>query len=169
MDINLFDEALNGLKAKGICGTKWVEIYTALRFDCRPFTSVVEINCLFEIPYISGQEFRKSHLFPFACCVFCLGTWKYVERLKSMQLICLISNPWLFMDQNTVNNGYRELSLENETWWGRKKLLLFYDISSNALSIKNVIRCLINDASKAYTIMFETDNHISNRKETLYG
>ena len=74
MDINLFDEALNGLKAKGICGTKWAGIYTALRFDCRPFTSVVEINCLFEIPYISGQEFRKSHLFPFACCVFCLGT-----------------------------------------------------------------------------------------------
>lgn len=73
------------------------------------------------------------------------------------------------MDRNTVNNGYRELSLENETWWGRKKLLLFYDISSTALSIKNVIRCLINDASKAYTIMFETDNHIIYRKEPLYG
>ena len=126
------------------------------------------IACLKFLKFLD-KNFENLIYFPIACCLFSLGTRKYVECLKSMQLICLISNPWLFMDRNTVNNGYRELSLENETWWGRKKLLLFYDISSTALSIKNVIRCLINDASKAYTIMFETDNHIIYRKEPLYG
>ena len=91
----MFNQALNGLNVKGIYGTQWVEIYTTLRLDCRPLTSVVEINCLFEIPCISGQEFRKCHLFPFACCVFCLGT-RICRALKIYATDLFIQQPLAF-------------------------------------------------------------------------
>ena len=63
----MFAQARNDLKANDICGTKWVEIYTTLQIDGQLLTSIVVINCLFEGPYISGQEFQKFHLLPFGC------------------------------------------------------------------------------------------------------